>query len=301
VLQYYSNEQLAGSGWDSYDVVQGSEGVRSIFYHEAGLYLSVEQLRCSDSPTNICVTVWKSDPIQPAGTAPAGTAEPDTAAAAGSFGKTAPANGATNQNPASVVLSWQAYSPTPDKYSYCVKDGSQCANNDPNWTSTYDRSVTLNNLAYSKTYYWQVKAITCVTCEPKTVVFADGGTWWTFTTKANQVTITGNAGIGGAVLSYTDGTPKTVTADGAGAYTISVPYGWSGTVTPSKAGYLFTPKSASFSNLTAAQTIQNFTAVVAFAITGNVGVPGATLSYTDGAPQTVLADGIGNYSIRADG
>ena len=41
----------------------------------------------------------------------------------------------------------------------------------------------------------------------------------------STVTITGNAGVGGATLSYVDGTPKTVTSDGSGNYTITVPSG----------------------------------------------------------------------------
>jgi hypothetical protein len=215
------------------------------------------------------------------------------------FGKTTPANGATNVDPASITFSWQAYSPTPDSYSYCVKEGSACAANDPRWTRTgLNRSVTLTNFANGKTYYWQVRAIFCGNCVPKTFVYADGGTVWTFTTRVAQVTILGNAGVSGAVLSYTDGTPKTVTADATGAYSIKVPFNWSGTLTPSKAGYFFSPGSASFSNLTAPQVIQNFTARVAYSISGNVGLPGLTLSYVvDSTTLTVTADDSGNYSF----
>ncbi|HKY55094.1 MAG TPA: hypothetical protein VJM08_12345 [Anaerolineales bacterium] len=215
------------------------------------------------------------------------------------FGKTSPANGATNVDPASITFSWQAYSPTPDSYSYCIKEGSPCVANDPHWTRTgLNRSVTLTNFAHGKTYYWQVRAIFCGNCVPKTFVYADNGTVWTFQTRVSQVTILGNAGVAGAVLSYTDGTPKTVTADSTGAYTIKVPFNWSGTITPSKAGYFFSPGSASFSNLTAPQVIQNFTARVAYSISGNVGVPGLTLSYVvDSTTHTLTADGSGNYSF----
>ena len=216
----------------------------------------------------------------------------------GTFGKTAPANGATNVNPVSLVLSWQAYSPSPVAYSYCVKEGSACASNDPNWTRVgLNTSVTLT-LAYNKTYYWQVRAIVCDTCLPKVFVYADNGTVFTFQTRPIQVTIVGNAGVAGAVLSYTDGVPRTVTSNATGAYSITLPFNWTGTITPSKTGYLFTPRSASFTNLTASQTIQNFTAVVAYSISGNVGLPGLTLSYViDTTTHTVTADGSGNYSF----
>ena len=297
VLNYYSNEQLAGSGWTSFDVVERSDGVQYVFDHESGVFLSVEILSCSEAASGLCVTVWESEPTNLRTTTPDSFAEPNLPTATGSFGKTAPVDGATNVNPASAVLSWGAYSPTPDKYSYCIKEGSACAANDPNWTGASSMSVTLTNLASNKTYYWQVKAITCITCVPKTYVYADGGTWWTFTTKANQVKIVGNAGAAEAVLHYTDGTAKSVTADSTGAYAIAVPYNWTGTITPEKAGYLFSPINASFTNLKDPQTIQNFTAIPAYTISGSVVLPGVTLSYTDGTPKTVTSGSNGHYSI----
>ena len=112
-------------------------------------------------------------------------------------------------------------------------------------------------------------------------------------------TISGNAGVAGATLSYTDGTPKTVTADGAGLYIFQVPTDWSGTVTPSKAGYIFSPASMTYANVLADQTGQNYTTTgVILTISGNAGVAGATLSYTDGTPKTATADDAGQYSFQ---
>ncbi len=298
LLNYYSNAQLAKSGWTSYDVFDNAEGVHYVFINETGTYLFIEFLRCVNDPTKLCISVWRSTEINSAVTKAAiAPATSTTAATTSSFGKISPANGSTGISQSSVTLKWEAYSPTPDKYSYCIKLNQQCTTSDPDWTSTYSTSVTISNLASGSTYYWQVKAITCVTCTPKTVVYADSGSWWTFKTKLNSVTIVGNAGIGGAVLSYVDGTTKTVTADGTGAYSISVPYGWSGTITPSKLGYLFYPKSATFSNLIISQTIQNFTAKIAYTISGNAGLSGATLTYTDITTQTVISDSAGNYTV----
>ncbi|MEP6895538.1 MAG: hypothetical protein ABI986_08015, partial [Chloroflexota bacterium] len=206
VLNYYSNGQLAKYGWASFDAFENTDGVHFVFYHEAGVYLSVEFEKCTSTPSNTCITVWKSEQTKTTATAAATIPEPDQIVTASTFGKTSPANGTTNLDPASIVLKWGTYSPTPDKYSYCVKEGSACDASDPNWTGTnLSTSVTLTNLTLGKTYYWQVKAITCSSCTPKTVVYADNGTAWTFKTKQNQVTIVGNAGIAGAVLSYTDG------------------------------------------------------------------------------------------------
>ncbi|HEU0291504.1 MAG TPA: S8 family serine peptidase, partial [Anaerolineales bacterium] len=74
------------------------------------------------------------------------------------------------------------------------------------------------------------------------------------------VTISGNAGVAGATLSYVDGTPKTVTADGNGNYSITVPSAWSGVVTPSLgACYPFSPIHRSYSNIVTDQTAQDYT------------------------------------------
>ena len=120
-----------------------------------------------------------------------------------------------------------------------------------------------------------------------------------YTATGLTYTLGGNAGVAGATLSWTDGTAQTATADGTGAYTLSVPYNWSGSVTPSKAGYTFAPASRSYSNVQAAQAAQNYTGSgITYAVSGNAGIPGATLSWTDGTAQTATADGTGAYTLN---
>jgi peptidyl-Lys metalloendopeptidase len=70
-------------------------------------------------------------------------------------------------------------------------------------------------------------------------------------------TISGNAGVGGATLTYTGGS---TTADGSGLYSFTVSSGWTGTVTPSKTNYTFSPASKSYTNVLANQTAQDYTA-----------------------------------------
>ena len=112
-------------------------------------------------------------------------------------------------------------------------------------------------------------------------------------------TISGNAGVAGATLSYTVGSPLTATADGAGLYSFQVPIDWSGTVTPSMVGYIFSPASMSYTNVLADQTAQNYTTTgVTYTISGNAGMAGVTLSYTDGTPKTATSDGDGLYSFE---
>jgi hypothetical protein len=78
--------------------------------------------------------------------------------------------------------------------------------------------------------------------------------------------ISGNVGLALAILSYTDGTPKTTTAAADGSYSFVVSYNWSGTVTPSKEGYSFSPVNRPYTNVLANQTLQNYTATIGYKI-----------------------------------
>jgi len=119
-----------------------------------------------------------------------------------------------------------------------------------------------------------------------------------YTATAITFTISGNAGVASATLSYTDGTLKSPTADGTGLYSFQVSYNWSGTVTPSKTGYSFSPASKTYANVLANQIAQNYTATpITFTISGNAGVGGATLSYFDGVPKTATSASDGSYSF----
>jgi len=111
-------------------------------------------------------------------------------------------------------------------------------------------------------------------------------------------TISGNAGVAGATLKYTDGIAKNATADGSGNYSFRVSYNWSGTVIPDKAGYTFIPANNAYINVQSDQTDQNFTAHLNIVITGNVGGSGVTLAFTvGGINKTVISDVKGNYTI----
>ena len=110
-----------------------------------------------------------------------------------------------------------------------------------------------------------------------------------------EYTISGNTQIGGVTLSYSGGT---TTSDDIGNYSFAVPFGWSGTVTPDKAGYRFTPESRTYENVQSDQLNQDFTAERVYTISGNAGVAGATLSYEEnGISKMVTSLPDGNYSL----
>jgi hypothetical protein len=54
------------------------------------------------------------------------------------------------------------------------------------------------------------------------------------------------------------GLPSSPSTDSNGYYSSTVSYGWSGTVTPSKSGYSFSPPSTTYSSVTSNQN-QNYT------------------------------------------
>jgi hypothetical protein len=113
--------------------------------------------------------------------------------------------------------------------------------------------------------------------------------------------IRGNVGVAGVTISYVDGTPKTITADAKGNYVISVSVDWSGTVTPSKLGYTFTPPSRTHSNVQGDQTGQNYTAhYVAGADTAGVFRSSNGLLYLKNANTTGFADLGINYGVGGD-
>jgi len=119
------------------------------------------------------------------------------------------------------------------------------------------------------------------------------------------VTLAGNAGVGDATMSYMEaGAPKSVLSDGNGNYAISVTTGWTGTVTPRKIGYQFTPASKSYSDVQSDLTVQDYTAQVCptCADKDTIGVfrPGNGALYLRNLNVTGFADVAINYGLGKD-
>ncbi|MBN8478798.1 MAG: hypothetical protein J0L91_07515, partial [Burkholderiales bacterium] len=73
--------------------------------------------------------------------------------------------------------------------------------------------------------------------------------------------IAGSASVPGVTLTWVDGSTQTTTSDANGDYSLNVPAGWSGTVTPSLGGRTFTPPSRSYTALAVDQLGQNYSIV----------------------------------------
>jgi len=114
-------------------------------------------------------------------------------------------------------------------------------------------------------------------------------------TISGTVTV-GASGLGGVTMAGLPGSPVT---EANGFYSDTVPFDWSGTVTPTKAGYAFEPNNRSYANVTEDQTEQNYTAtLLTYTISGTVtlggsGLDGVTMNGLPGSPVT---SGGGLYS-----
>jgi len=105
-------------------------------------------------------------------------------------------------------------------------------------------------------------------------------------------TISGITGIPGVELK---GLPDNPVSGAGGAYSVKVPYGFSGTVTPAKEGYTFTPESKPYTSVTSDQTNQNYTGTpITFTLTGSTGVDGVVMK---GLPGDPLTGADGSYKV----
>ena len=93
----------------------------------------------------------------------------------------------------------------------------------------------------------------------------------------------GGSAISGVIL---DGLPSTPSTDATGFYSDpSVPSGWSGTVTPLKTGWSFSPPSQTYTDVTIDQTEQNYTG------TGGPAAPTVTTMMVSSVTATTAAGG----------
>ncbi len=180
-----------------------------------------------------------------------------------------------------MILSWTNGSAKPDTsngngvYSFTVSYG-------------FSGTLTPSKVSYKFT--------------PTSISYTNVGTNQTnqnYTATAITYSISGNAGVAGAILKLNDGsTVITDTANGSGVYSFTVNDGTTDTVTPSLTGYTFSPTSNTYPNIISNQTNQNYTkTAITYTISGNAGVARAILDWTDGAVKNALADTNGNYTI----
>ena len=102
--------------------------------------------------------------------------------------------------------------------------------------------------------------------------------------------ISGDTGVPVAVLK---GLPGRAISDADGRYQVTVEYGWSGTVTPAKEGYAFTPANRTYNAVSKNCGNDDYTAeFLTFTISGGLGIPGVIMT---GLPGHVVTDAHGGY------
>jgi hypothetical protein len=163
-------------------------------------------------------------------------------------------------------------------------------------------SYTDSAVSTAGTYYYAVQAVgasagsisqfsNCISVTPSGTT-----TTWSI---SGTVTDSTSAGISGVSVSTSGGS---ATTSSTGAWTISGLANGSYTVTPSKAGYSFSPASRAVTVSGADVSGQNFTGTATtttYSISGSAGTPSATVSFSGASSGSVVADASNNYSISS--
>ena len=103
--------------------------------------------------------------------------------------------------------------------------------------------------------------------------------------------ISGRAGVGGVMMQGLPGNPVT---DNSGSYSVTVDYGWSGTVTPIKEGFTFAPASKIYHNVNSDRADESYAPkIINFTISGQVGTQGVIMH---GLPRKPVTDERGYYT-----
>jgi type II secretory pathway component GspD/PulD (secretin) len=116
-----------------------------------------------------------------------------------------------------------------------------------------------------------------------------------FTAKVITFIISGKTDMEGVVMNGLPGNPIT---GSDGTYSAIVNYNWSGTVMPSKEGYIFTPPQKPYTSVKRDQLNQNYKgALITFTISGYAGADGVVMK---GLPGNPVSNKDGNYSASVE-
>ena len=167
-------------------------------------------------------------------------------------------------------------------------------------------SVQVTGLTPGTRYYFVVRTVTNAHANNLNIVEsgdsleASAMAWLQIHIGVAGTVRAGGTPLLGVVMT---GLPDGTVTDAAGAYTATVDVGWSGTVTPTRAGYIFAPASRSYATLIEDQVAQDYEAsLLTHAISGTVTVGGSPLSGVTmaGLPGSPVTDAAGFYTATVD-
>ena len=152
------------------------------------------------------------------------------------------------------------------------------------------------------------------TFTPKTYSYLSSDLWWEdYYGSSNPTSYTISGSVYDSSYNYMSGvtmtlsTGGTTTTDSSGSYSFTVSSGWSGTVTPSKSGYSFSPVNQSYSYVYSDQYSQYFVGSIppsGYTIYGSVYdssynyMSGVTMTLSTGG--TTTTDSYGSYSFTVN-
>ncbi|MBN2132077.1 MAG: hypothetical protein JW741_21430 [Sedimentisphaerales bacterium] len=108
-------------------------------------------------------------------------------------------------------------------------------------------------------------------------------------------TISGSLGLPGVTMQGFPGAPV---SDDNGCYSVVVPHGWSGTISPVREGFLFAPVNKQYASVRKDMENQDYVAArITFTISGQVGLAGVIMR---GLPGQPITDARGLYLTQVD-
>ncbi len=117
-----------------------------------------------------------------------------------------------------------------------------------------------------------------------------------FTGALVTFTISGSTQVEGVTLKGLPNNPK---SGANGAYSVTVPFNWTGTVKPQKEGYTFEPAEIPYTNIMSSYPNQDYFAnAITFTISGSADMDGVEMTGLPG--PAVFTDGNGYYSATVE-
>jgi Ig-like domain-containing protein/SdrD B-like protein len=202
---------------------------------------------------------------------------------------------AVSNTPSSVTITWRTNEPSTSQVAFGTTTSyGSTTTLDPTMVTSH--VVTISTLSAGTTYYYDASSTNSQNTK------AHGG--GRFTTAGYNVSgsISPASGGSGATLTLGGAAVATTTADNSGNYTFTGLANGNYSVTPSHAGYTFTPSNQSVSVNNANMTGVNFTdAAQNFSISGTIspttGGSGATVALSGAATATTTANSSGVYTF----
>ena len=197
---------------------------------------------------------------------------------------------------------------TQSQYTLTINtSGSGTVTKDPNKTTyTYGEVVTLTAAPATGWSFSAWSGGLSGSTNPTTITM-NGDKNVTATFTQNQYTISGTVtsggtGLDGVTMSDLPGNPVT---SGGGNYSATVSAGWSGTVTPTKTGYTFSPASRTYTSVAENHTGDNYIATLnKYTISGyvtepdgNTPVEGVLIDANNNGGSTDTTDANGYYEV----